>query len=185
MLELRKAVARNIKPAQTFLSAHPPGTCANQPIRDPVSSCSARRRCRARGVPRRRGAVDMARRPRGVGLNAWEEQPATRRPRRGRLSVLGAAELFSPHHRRRAPLILAALLLALAPVIAWEGYPSARLSITVGSGFNGGRVLLTLAFACFLIATAVAVQRSSSSPGRLVLTCGAALACHPRAGGDL
>ena len=71
------------------------------------------------------------------------------------LAVLGAVEVA---RNRRAALVLAAVTLALAPLIAWDGFPAAKAGIPAGDGFGAGRIVLAAAFA--LVLAALALRRT-------------------------
>jgi hypothetical protein len=105
-----------------------------------------------------------------AGGDAWEDVRFPNRyistvaPLMLTLSALGTAELFT-RDRRRAPWVLAGLFVALAPLIAWQGFPTLKLGITEGAGLSLGRFALGVAFATAVAAGGLMLARAR--PDRL------------------
>lgn len=91
------------------------------------------------------------------------------------LAALGVAEALDRSPGRRAPLALAAAFLVLAPLVAWQGFPSVKIGLPEGEGLAGGRLALAVAFAAVLGTAAFALRQMPARSARTRLVGVAAL----------
>ena len=83
------------------------------------------------------------------------------------LAALGVAAALGRERDRRAPFVLAAVSLAIAPLVAWKGFPSVKIGLPEGEGLQAGRLALAAAFAAVLAGAGVALRRSGAREASL------------------
>ena len=91
------------------------------------------------------------------------------------LAALGLVEVLDRPPGHRAPWVLAAAFLVLAPLVAWQGFPSGMIGLPQAEGLAGGRLALAAGIAALLAVAALALRRMPAHSARVRSLAAAAL----------